>query len=244
VVTGGLVAYPYSEAGTVLRRWRDMTATAPDDLMLVAALLTSPDGHKIIGVGACHCGTAAEGEAVARQVKSFGTVVMDAMGPVPYATLNGMLDVSYPAGAFNYWKSHFLAGLGDAAIDALVECHAANPSPAAHLLLEHFHGAATRVPVNATAYALRDEGYNMLLLGQWMDPALAEATTAWVRSSYETLQAFTGERRYLNYLGGDDHGVPASLAAAYGPNLARLRTIKRRYDPENVFHLNVNIPPE
>jgi len=244
VVTGGLVAFPYPEAGTVLRRWRDMTATAPDDLMLVAALSTSPDGHKIIGVGACHCGTPAEGEAVARQIRSFGTVVMDAMGPVPYTVLNGMIDASYPAGAFNYWKSHFLAGLGDTAIDALVECHAANPSPAAHVLLEHFHGAATRVPSDATAYALRDEGYNMLLLGQWTDPGLAEATTAWVRSGYATLQAFTGARRYLNYLGDDDHGVPASLAAAYGGNLARLRTLKRRYDPANVFHMNVNIPPE
>jgi FAD/FMN-containing dehydrogenase len=243
VVIGGLVAYPYSEAGMVLRRWREMTAKAPDDLMLVAALLTSPDGHKIVAVGACHCGTEADGKAVAKQVKSFGTVVMDALGPVPYSVLNGMLDVSYPSGAFNYWKSHFLSALDDAAIDALIECHEENPSPAAHLLLEHFHGAATRVPSDATAYALRDEGYNMLLLGQWTDPSLADATTAWVRSSYGKMQAFTGERRYLNYLGDDDHGVPSNLSAAYGTNLPRLRTLKRRYDPENVFHLNVNIPP-
>ena len=50
-----------------------------------------------------------------------------------------------------------------------------------------------------------------------------------------------GQKRYLNYL-GEDEGDQA-LAAAYGPNLSRLRQIKAKYDPENVFHVNVNIRP-
>jgi FAD/FMN-containing dehydrogenase len=243
VVFGGLVAFPFAEAAGVLRQWRDLTQSAPDDVMLVAALLTSPDGHKIVGVGACHLGAEAEGQELARTIKSFGTVAMDALGPIPYAALNGMLDASFPEGALNYWKSHFVPSLDDRTIDTIVEGFASCPSPAAQALIEHFHGAATRVPVAATAFALRDAGYNVLFLGQWMDQADGGRTAAWTRTCYDALQAFVGPRRYLNYLGDDDHGIPATLAAAYGSNLPRLRALKRTYDPENVFHLNVNIEP-
>ncbi len=244
IVVGGLAAFPFSEARQVLRAWRELSATVDDDVMLVAALLTAPEGgHKVVAVGLCHCGLADDGEVLARRIKAFGTVVMDAMGPVPYGTLNGMLDAGNPAGAFNYWKSHFLSGLSDAALETMIEAFAECPSPAANVLIEHFHGAVTRVPVEATSYAMRNEGYNLLFLGQWLDPSLAERTIAWTRASYDSVQGYLGERRYLNYLADDDHGVPATLAAAYGPNLPRLRELKLRYDPENVFHRNVNIAP-
>jgi FAD/FMN-containing dehydrogenase len=244
VVVGGLAAFPASEAKQVLRGWRELTASAGDDEMLAAALLTAPEGgHKVVAIALCHAGSADDAEVLVRRIKSLGTLVMDAMGPIPYTALNGMLDASYPAGAFNYWKSHFVPSLTDEAIDTLIDAFGACPSPAANILLEHFHGAATRVPVQATAYALRDPGYNLLFLGQWMDPSLADRTTAWTRASYDSMKRFLGERRYLNYLGDDDHDVPAAIAAAYGPNLPRLRELKRRYDPDNVFHRNVNISP-
>ena len=244
VVVGGLAAFPFNEAKSVLRGWREVTAGAKDEEVLVAALLTAPEGgHKVVAVGLCHSGPAPDGEMTARRVKSLGTVVMDRMGPVPYSTLNGMLDPTYPVGAFNYWKSHFLPSLSDDAIDTLVDAYGACPSPAAHVVIEHFHGAATRVPVAATAFALRQSGYNALLLGQWLDPSLGERTMAWTRASYESLRPYLGERRYLNYLGDDDHGVADAVAAAYGPNVARLRELKQRYDPENVFHHNHNIDP-
>ena len=99
------------------------------------------------------------------------------------------------------------------------------------------------MPVEATGFALRQTGYNTLFLGQWLDASLREQTTAWTRASYESMRPYLGARRYLNYLGDDDHGVAGAIAAAYGPNLPRLRELKLRYDPENVFHRNVNIPP-
>jgi FAD/FMN-containing dehydrogenase len=96
------------------------------------------------------------------------------------------------------------------------------------------------VPVDATAYALRDSGYDTLVLGQWMDAAMGENTTSWCRETIDALKPFVGARQYLNYLGPEE---PDGAAAAYGPNLDRLRRLKKQFDPQNVFHLNVNILP-
>ena len=244
MVIGGLVAHPFDRAREVLRFFREQAASAPDELFLVAALLTAPDGSgaKLVGIAAVHSGSLQDGEAVVAPIKQFGAPVMDVLGPMPYAASNMMLDNAFPKGARNYWKSHFLSALSDDAIDTLVDRFAANRSPMSQIVIEHFHGAATRVPVDATAYALRDDGFNMLVVSEWMDRAEDEACVAWCRDSYAAMQPFVGARRYLNYLGDDD--VTASgLSAVYGPNLPRLRELKRRYDPDNVFHLNMNIPP-
>jgi FAD/FMN-containing dehydrogenase len=243
VVIGGRVAFPFAEARQVLRGFRDMAATAPDDLMVVAGLGSAPDGsgNKIVIVAACHCGAAEDGQTAMAKIRTFGTVVMDGMGPIPYSALNGMLDAGYPAGALNYWKAAFLPALGDAAIDALVSAHEKCPVPTSAILIENLHGAATRVPVDATAFALRDEGFNTLALGQWMDPAQGQATIAWCRETFTAMQPFVGARRYMNYLGDDE--PDGAAAAAYGPNVARLRRLKKQYDPDNLFHLNVNISP-
>ncbi|CAN5322095.1 FAD-binding oxidoreductase [soil metagenome] len=244
MVIGGLVAFPFSEAGKVLRAYRDLAATAPDELMLVCALTTAPDGSgtKIVGVAACHCGAREQGLAIADKIKTFGTVAMDAMGPIPYTALNGMLDAAFPAGAFNYWKSAFLPRIDDTLIETAVAAYGRCPVPTSSLLLENFHGAGSRIPVDATAYALRDSGFNALIAGQWLDPPQQAATMAWVRDTYQALQSAAGPRRYLNYLGFDEETETAAVAA-YGANLSRLKTIKRQYDPENVFHHNLNILP-
>jgi len=243
VVTGGLCAWPFERARDVLRFFRDLTPTLPDEMMMVAALLTAPDGvTKLVGIAAGHVGPLAAGEAAVRPIKTFDAPAMDAMGPIPYVALNGMLDAAFPKGALNYWKSHFVDQLTDDAIDTVVARFAACPSPMGQILFEHFHGAVTRVPVGDTAYAMRGTGYNALVLGEWMDPRQTDTCIGWVRDTYAALKPFVGARRYLNYL-ADDDGADAVLAEAYGPNLARLRQIKVKYDPQNVFHLNVNVRP-
>jgi FAD/FMN-containing dehydrogenase len=244
MVIGGLVAFPFSEAGKVLRAYRDLAATAPDELMLVGALTTAPDGSgtKIVGVAACHTGSSEDGMAIAAKIKTFGTVAVDAMGPIPYAALNGMLDGAFPVGAFSYWKSAFLPKLDDSLIETAVAAYGRCPVPTSSLLFENFHGFASRVPVDATAFALRDTGFNVLIAGQWLDRNQETATLGWVRDTYKALQPSFGPRRYLNYLGSDEEAEAAAVSA-YGPNLARLKKIKRQYDPDNLFHNNLNILP-
>ncbi len=243
MITGGLVAHPLDRAVDVLKFVRDFCQTLPDEAMLAAGLINAPDGSgmKLVGVLLAHCGSLAAGEACAKPLKAFGPPVMDMMGPIPYCDQNGLLDASLPKGALNYWKSHFLADLSDDAIKALVECYVASPSPMSQMVLEHFHGAATRVPIDQTACTLRTPGFNLVMISQWADAAHNERNIAWCRDSYKTLQPYFGKTRYVNYLDADEAGDPA--AVAYGPNLAKLRELKKKYDPENVFHINVNIKP-
>ena len=244
IVMGGLVAWPADRAHDVLRLFRDLASGADDDLMLVAAFITAPDGvTKLAAIAAGSFGPMADGERAVKPIKSFGQPAMDAMGPIPYTQLNAMLDASYPRGARNYWKSRFIDELSDAAIDTVVDSFMKCPSPMGQVVIENFHGAAARVAPEDTAYALRQSGFNVLMLSQWQTAEHDSAGIAWARDSYAALAPLVGSRRYLNYLDNDDTDAGA-LIAAYGPNLPRLQSIKAKYDPENVFHLNVNIPPK
>jgi FAD/FMN-containing dehydrogenase len=152
-----------------------------------------------------------------------------------------MLDAGFPRGALNYWKSTFVQGISDRLIDTMAERFAACPSPMSAILLEHFHGAVTRIAPDATAVPHRAPGYNLLIPSVWTDPATTDANIAWTRETYAALEPDRAEGRWLNYYGDDED--PAELDAAYGPNRARLAEVKRRYDPDNAFRHNQNIVP-
>jgi FAD/FMN-containing dehydrogenase len=216
IVTGGLIAYPFSAGWDVLRLFRDVTASLPDEFTVFAGLIHAPDGSgmKLVGLVVCHCGPLGAGESAAQPIKRFGAPAMDVIGPMPYSQVNAMLDAAYPRGALNYWKSN--SSLSDEAIRTMIDCFAKCPTPMGQLLLEHFHGAVTRVGVTDTAFPHRAQGYNLLVLSEWMDPKDNNACTAWAQDSYAAMQPFMGSGRYVNYLGDDEPGDP--VAAAYGPN--------------------------
>jgi FAD binding domain/Berberine and berberine like len=244
IVVGGLVAHPFDRARDVLHFYRQMTRSLPEEVFLVAAFMIAPDGSgmKMVGMACVHCGPVADGEAFVRPIKAFGPPVMDVLGPMPYAATNMMLDPTFNSGWRTYWKSHFMPELTDGAIDTLVDHFTRVPTPTSLIIIENFHGASTRVPVADTAYTLRDSGFNMLIASQWTDGAGDAASIGWCRDGFAAMKPFVGSRRYLNYMDGDDMQAE-TLAAVYGPNLQRLRQIKGMYDPDNVFHYNLNIPP-
>ena len=244
-VTGGLVAHPFAGARDVLRFYRDFTASLPDELTAFAGVLHAPDGSgtKLAAIIVCHAGSLEAGAAAVAPVKRFGSPVMDVIGPMPYTAVNMLFDAGFPRGALNYWKANFLAALGDAAIDTMIERFAATPSPMSGLLLEHFHGAATRVGPTETAFPHRAVGYNFLTVGEWVDASATAANVAWAREAYAAMAPHFSAGRYVNYLNADEVGEDSAVSAAFGPNWKRLRQVKRRYDPDNVFHLNQNIKP-
>jgi len=228
----------------VLQFYRDMTASVPDELMLVAGLIHAPDGSgtKLAAIAAGHCGSPSDGEKAVAPLKGFGTPALDAIGPISYSQLNSMLDAAYPRGALNHWKSTFLSGLTDDAIDRMIECFNRCPSPMSQLLLEHFHGQVSRIGVSDTAFAHRATGYNLVVLSEWADPAMTSQCVEWARDSFTMMAPFAANARYLNYLDTSDEKGDA-VAVAYGPNYKRLRELKKKYDPSNFFHMNQNIQP-
>ena len=243
LITGGVVAHPLANAVEVLEFFRDTCADLPDEMMLVAGLQTAPDGSnaKLVGLVAAHSGGLRQGETAVRPLKAFGPPMMDALGPIPYCALNTMLDPAFPKGAFNYWKAQFLADLSDDAIRTIVTAFKACPSPMSHIIIEHLHGAASRVPVASTACTLRTTGFNVVIVSQWTSADETEQGIAWARDTFSALTAHLAPTRYVNYLEADAVD-PATVA--YGPNLARLRELKTSWDPDNFFRHNVNILPQ
>jgi FAD/FMN-containing dehydrogenase len=242
-VTGGLIAYSFDRSRDVLSLYRETTASLADEQILFATLAHAPDGSgaKLAAMVTCHCGELAAGEKAMRLLKRLGTPALDAIGPIAYCDLNGMLDAGYPKGAFNYWKSTFLRELSDDAIATMTECFARCPTPMGQLVVEHVHGAAVRVSVGETAFPHRQEGYNFLILGQWIDPAMTDRCIDWARDTYARMEPFAASGRYVNYLGDDEGADP--VPAAYGSNYRRLRELKSKYDPTNFFRMNQNIRP-
>jgi FAD/FMN-containing dehydrogenase len=243
-IVGGVVAHPFDAAADVLRFYRDFTADAPDELMTFAALGHAPDGSgaKLALLVACHIGEPEQAEEDLRPLREFGSPVLVELGPLPYTGLNSMLDAGYPTGSLNYWKSAFLSGLTDEAMDELLARFAVCPSPMTTALIEHFHGEVTRVPVDATAVPHREPGFNLVFTSVWTEAAATEENTGWTREAFEAMEPFFVSRRYLNYFSEDDVGDDP-VRAASGPNYDRLVELKRAYDPDNVFRLNANVPP-
>jgi len=242
-IVGGLIAHPVEAAPELLRFYRSAIADASDDLTVFAGLVHAPDGSgaKLAALIVFHTGDAVEAERDLAPFKTWGSPLMVGVGPMPYPVMNTLLDAGFPAGSLNYWLSSFTRGLPDELIDVAIERFATVPSAMTGILLEHFHGAVTRVGVTETAVPHRDEGWNLLIPSVWTDTADSEANIAWSRETFAAMRPHFGTGRWLNYL-GDDQAEDA-IRAAYGPNYDRLREVKRRYDPDNVFHLNHNIAP-
>ena len=242
-VTGGLIAHPLDAAPELLRFYRDAIADASDDLTVFAGLVHAPDGSgaKLAALVVFHAGTPDEAERELAPFKRFGSPLVVQVGRMPYPQMNTLLDAGYPDGALNYWLSSFTDGLSDQLIDTAVERFATVPSTLSSILFEHFHGAVTRIGTTDTAVPHREPGWNLVLPSVWTDPAATDANIRWTRETFAALAPGLAQRRWLSYLGDDQ--ADDAIRAAYGPNYQRLRDIKRRYDPDNAFHLNHNITP-
>jgi FAD/FMN-containing dehydrogenase len=242
-VYGGLIAYPFKDARDVLRLYRDFTRSVPDELTVFCGLVYAPGSTdlKLAALIVCHAGPIERAQKDLAPLLEFGEPLVVQVGPMPYPVMNTLLDEGFPRGALNYWKSSFVESLDDELIDVAVERFDSTPSPLNAILFEHFHGAVTRVGATETAVPHRDEGYNMLLPSVWLDPGETEANVAWTRATFDLFEPYFAGRRWLNYFSDDD--LIDAVRAAYGPNYDRLLEVKRRHDPDNVFHLNHNIDP-
>lgn len=236
---GGMIAFPFEMSKTVLRRFRDLSLEASDDLVLMAAIMPAPDGGKIVGVVMSHTGTDEEGERAIRPFRELGSVLMDTIGRMPYCAMQRQIDMSYPKGRRHYWKSAFLKDLTDDVIDLMIETVCTSPSPLNTLLVEAHGGAVARIANDATAFGHRNAKFNLSILGISENPAIDAEQRAWARAGWEKIRPYSTGGAYVNYLSeGED------VHAAYSDaRFQRLAAIKAQYDPANLFRFNQNIPP-
>jgi FAD/FMN-containing dehydrogenase len=241
-VISGMILHPFARAREVLQHYRDFVmAGLPDEVIVYAAAITSPDGAPLIAVIPAYTGpNLSEGERLLAPLRAFGPPMADLVTRMPYVALQRMFDAATPYGIRSYWKSTFLRSLPDDAIDAFVQCAAARTSPRTMIKLEHAHGAVTRVAPNDTAFPARDHAFDLVVLSLWDDVKDDARNVAWTRDFYEAMQPWSAALAYVNALAEDDG---ARVRQAFGDNYARLAKVKSKYDPVNRFRRNHNIAP-
>jgi FAD/FMN-containing dehydrogenase len=159
---------------------------------------------------------------------------------MPYPALNSAFDPLLPPGLQHYWKASFATELTDGAIEAHLEHGPKVPAVNSTMHIYPINGACHRVPSNATAFAYRDATFATVIAGMWPDPADNEQNIRWVKDYYKALEPHSAPGGYVNFMAGDDQG---RIRDNYGGNYDRLVSIKKAYDPDNVFRLNQNISP-
>jgi hypothetical protein len=239
VVLAGKVVYPMSRAREVLRFYREYTSRVPDELTAYACLMTTPDGEPAIAINLCFCGTLEAGERLVEPVRKFGAPLVDLIRPQSYLKLLTQADAGAPEGRYYYEKARTLTELSDEAIETIADAGAACTSPYSMVLLQHVHGAASRVSPTATAFALREESYVISIVAAW-ESGQAQLHRAWARTFWTAMQPFASSGVYVNFLGNEGE---ERVRAAYGVNYERLVALKNTYDPTNFFALNQNIRP-
>jgi FAD/FMN-containing dehydrogenase len=240
---GGMIAFSPDDARSVLRVARDLAAEAPDELVILSILGTeATSGMEVNVVSACYQGSAGDGERLVAPLRAAATPLIDFLRPLSYAEMQATFPLM-PFGLRHYWKGHFLTRFPDEGIDESVDRFNARPKPSmSTLLFEFIHGAPTRVPSDSMAFNHRNARQNVSALGIWEDPAQDADQIAWARAYAAMLEPYSTGTTYVNYMTEDE---PSDrVRAAYGEaKFARLRDIKKRYDPDNVFRFNQNIPP-
>jgi FAD/FMN-containing dehydrogenase len=230
-VLSGRLLFPVHRAREAMLRYRDLARDAGDDLQTSGGIVSS-ETQPAFFIALCHCGEANAANHVIDRWRAALRPDTDDIAWNPYTA-----DLELPAIAGD-GTGAFLPDLSDAVVDILADAFAAAP-PFCTAAWNDYHGAVTRVAVEATAFPLRRRGCDLFVHAGWRSAGSRDAALAWLRELADALRPFAAGV-YVNSLG---HEPMSRTADAYGPNFDRLRAIKGRYDPANVFRHNHNIPP-
>ena len=249
IIIGGPILYDLADTGEVMRWYRDLIPSLPEELSGWLALLTIPPappfpeelwGRKACGIVWCYTGPHDQADKVLEPIRSFGSPLVVGLMEMPFSALQGAFDPLFPAGMQWYWRADVFSEITDKAIDVHRKYGALLPTGHSAMHLHPIDGAASRVSADATAFAYRDGGWAGVIVGVDPDPANAGPISQWARDYWDELHPESAGGAYINFM--MDEGQDR-IRASYRGNYARLAQVKRRYDPDNTFHVNQNIRP-
>jgi FAD/FMN-containing dehydrogenase len=248
-IYGGPIFYELRDAGAVLGFFREFIADAPQELGGFPAFQIAPPlpfipedrhGEPFLVIVACWAGPLDQGARALQPFHDLAPVAAELVGPMPYPALNSAFDGLVPPGLQHYWKANFVTELTDEAIGAHLEHGPKVPVVNSTVHIYPINGVCHQVAPDATAFAYRDANFATVIAGMWPDPADNQANIGWVRDYYDATAPLSEQGGYINFMADDDQD---RIKANYRGNYERLVTVKRKYDPGNLFHLNQNIRP-
>jgi UDP-N-acetylenolpyruvoylglucosamine reductase len=255
-VLGGPVFYPIDECENVLRFYRDYIAEAPAEMSAFFGFHLAPPAPfipehlhlvPVCAIVACYSGELERGEEVVRPLREFGPPAVDLLGRMPYPALNSLFDALLPPGLQHYWQSDFVSDLNDEAIAVHVEHGPKVPTVPSAMHIYPLDGAIHRVEKHETAFSYRDADFLHMIMGVGEGPEHMPEYISWVRGYWSALRPFSAGGAYVNALieesGNRVKARHRWVRTTYRDNYERLVEIKRKYDPNNLFHVNQNIDP-
>lgn len=248
-IIGGPTLWTLEQAADVIKWYREFITTAPDDLNGFFAFLTVPPAppfpenlhlKKMCGVVWCYTGPEKEAERVFKPIREFGPPALYGIHAMPYPMLQSAFDALYPPGLQWYWRADFVKELSDAAVAVHVK-HGSNvPTMHSSMHLYPINGAAQRVGKTETPWSYRDATWAEVIVGVDPDPANTKRITEWSKTYWDALHPYSAGGAYVNFM--MDEGEER-IKATYRDNYARLASLKKKYDPTNLFRVNQNIKP-
>ena len=249
IVLAGPIFWPMRESPKLLRFYRDWIAEAPDELMTIVIHRKAPavpfvppelHGELVVAIACCYAGPVEEGEEIVRPLKAFGSPVLDLCVPKPYLAHQAMFDPSFPHGWWYYIRSCDVAELTDEVIETTVDHSLRIGSPLTSFPIWQLGGAVSRVAEDATAFNGRSAAYTFNIASATATADGFDDEREWVRAFWSALEPYHTSV-YVNFLMEEGS---ERIREAYGTNkFERLQALKRRYDPDNFFRINQNIPP-
>jgi FAD/FMN-containing dehydrogenase len=248
-VYGGPMFFELKDGPALLSFYNDFIKTADERFGGFPAFQIAPPlpfipekrhGEPFIAFVSCWAGPLEEGEKALKPIRDVAPRVAEGIGAMPYPALNSAFDGLVPPGLQHYWKANFVKELNAESIAAHMEHGPQVPAVNSTMHIYPINGACHRVAPDATAFGHRDANFATVIAGMWPDPTQNKANTKWVRDYSDAIAPYSEPGGYINFMADDDQG---RVRENYGANYERLLSIKRTYDPGNLFHLNQNIKP-
>jgi FAD/FMN-containing dehydrogenase len=241
MLLSGLILFPWSEAEAVLRGYAKAVASAPDELAVAAGVLPGPDGGPVLFLAPTWSGSPAEGKAVMTGLQHLGTPLLVRVGPMTYGDMLGMFDAHVVNGRHYAIQTRWVPELTPQVVSALIAGGRNRSSSFSGIVLHHFHGAATRVALEATAFGIRREHFLVEIIAAWEpeDGVTGAIHRQWAQTLSQDLAPAALPGGYPNLLGPDERD---QIALAYGRNIDRLQGVKRRFDPDGMLTSATALP--